>query len=205
MHHAVGNGALYFATTGLGKATLRSGLDELQHGPLETTELLDTPRIESPLTYIDDRLYFMVTFPSDGGVVVAFEDGHEQWRTPIGVSSYTGQAVDRDAAYAAGVRTSENRIDGGLLGAYALNAEGREQWQKETDGWVHTPILAGGDGTAETVLAYGGGDGGNIYAFDANDGTQLWNVKTTAVVSAVAPVGSRVYAGTRDGTIFALA
>ena len=205
VHHAVGNGALYFATTGLGKATLRSGLDEIQHGPLKTTELLDTPRIQSPLTSIDDRLYCIVTFPSDGGVVVAFEDGREQWRTPIGVSSYTGQAVDHDAAYAAGVRTSEDRIDGGLLGAYALNAEGREQWQKETNGWIHAPILTGGNGTAETVLAYGGGEGGNIYAFDANDGTQLWNVETTAEVDAIAPVGSRVYAGTRDGTVFALA
>lgn len=205
VHHAVGKGALYFATTGLNKATLRSGFDELQHGPLKTTELLDTPRIESPLTLIDGRVYFMVEFPADGAVVVAFENGSEQWRAPIGVTSYTGQAVDQDAAYAVGVRTGENRIDGGLLGAYALNDEGREQWQKETDAWIHAPVLTGGDGTAETVLAYGGGDGGVIYAFDASDGTELWTVETTAEVDIVAPVGSRVYAGTRDGTVIELA
>jgi len=72
-------------------------------------------------------------------------------------------------------------------------------WKYKTNAAVTaTPSIADG-------IAYVGSHDGNIYALDADTGSQIWNFTTNyKVYSSVAVVNNRVYTGTDDGTVYCI-
>lgn len=108
----------------------------------------------------------------------------------VGASTYTDVGPYRAAT-------------AGALVALDLT-DGSTRWRRETDWWHHAPV-AGGNGV---VIAYGGArEGerrGRLRAYDAETGETLWTHLAPGPVDGVALVGSTVYAGSRDGTVYAL-
>ena len=73
------------------------------------------------------------------------------------------------------------------------------KWKFKTDATIQSsPTLVDG-------VCYFGNQIGNIYALDADTGTQLWTFKTDQwVKSTVAVVNGKLYTGTDDGNIYCL-
>lgn len=106
-----------------------------------------------------------------------------------------------------GVLYYEDREEKGYIPSHgelvALDLrDGSVVWRRETE-WWQWPAVVGGD----VVVARGGElteEAGRIRAYDADSGDVLWTFATSSVVDAVALVDSTVYAGLRDGTVYAL-
>ena len=84
---------------------------------------------------------------------------------------------------------------------YALNAStGKEIWTYEVgdDEELYPPTVSNG------VVYVGCGDN-NLYAFDAYDGTKIWNYSTNGKVrTSPSVVNGIVYVGSNDGNVYAI-
>jgi outer membrane protein assembly factor BamB len=80
--------------------------------------------------------------------------------------------------------------------------DGKVIWQAPTEGWVWSgPTLAGD-------RLYAGDLNGNLYAFDAGDGTEIWQVTADKldgkIVGSPLVIEDDIYIGTESGKLFNL-
>jgi len=143
----------------------------------------------------------VVYFGSGDGYVYALNatSGHQIWNyTSTGAQFLSSPAVVNGVVYIA--------INGNSIGScccYSLNAtNGIKLWKYNTtgiDNYVTTsPAVSNG-------VVYIGSRDGNVYALNADDGTELWKVTAGYFLfSSPAVVDEIIYLGSGDGNVYAL-
>ena len=128
---------------------------------------------------------------SPDGTKIAFASGRDGTTQQIYVMNADGSGQTRLTTNSA----QDSEPDWGR----APLPSGQLKWSFKTGGAVESsPAVVGG-------VVYVGSDDNNIYALNANDGTQKWAFPTGGpVVSSPAVVNGVVYIGSNDGNVYAI-
>ncbi len=190
------NGVIYLAANGMYDSSscvlaidAKTGIELWNYS--STKSLACTPAVVNGVVYIGS---------GDGFVhALSASDGHEIWSCTRNDAEYlTSPSVVNGVLYVG--------INGGSIGTdgfYALNASnGAELWRYMTSGIENyvTTTAAVYEGTV-----YVGSRSGDVYAFNAVDGTLIWHIMTGHwLFSSPAVVEGIVYLGSGDGNFYAL-
>ncbi|MFP8890352.1 right-handed parallel beta-helix repeat-containing protein [Natrialbaceae archaeon A-CW2] len=153
-------------------------------------EPLTSPRIVAGTLYVgsdDGSLYALD--PTDGSELWSFETGRQLETTP---------AVSNGVVYVATSPRSGQPIDERV---YAIEAaSGTELWNADEPVLVNTAL------TTVDGVVYVADFTGIVYAYDAEDGTLLWDspVSASAINGAPAVAEGVVYVGSDDNHVYAL-
>jgi outer membrane protein assembly factor BamB len=145
-----------------------------------------TPAVVDGIVYIGGTDKYLYTLFANNGTV--------KWKKLLADNVYGGPAVVNGTVYA-GVGNNPNVA--GVF--YALNAStGATIWKKDLPGGVRSsPAVYNG-------TVYVGRDDGNVSAWNAKTGAEVWRFKTASVVFSPAVSNGRVYVATNDWNLFAL-
>jgi len=79
---------------------------------------------------------------------------------------------------------------------YALDRNsGQEKWRFETDGWPHSPVIAGDKVVADAD--------GLLYLLDLETGKEIWSYEVSDEISSPAIINGMIVVGSEDGTVTA--
>ncbi len=154
----------------------------------------------------DGTVYGREEFTDEDGQGGVFaldaSDGDHRWTygETGGYTTYTAPVVD-DAVY---FGWADDAIGSGTGSLHALETDGEERWERDVGSVYDAPVVR--DGTV-----YAGTDRGVVFAFDAEDGEQLWNFEPFSDEDAPAPTSPSVEAVsagivyvTAEGALYAL-
>ncbi|SFK81406.1 Outer membrane protein assembly factor BamB, contains PQQ-like beta-propeller repeat [Halogranum rubrum] len=157
-------------------------------------EFPHAPTVGEEALFVPDEAFGSDT--SGGVTAVDVADGTVRWNRELGGDAHAPALIDD--AVVAGVHRP-----GGAYELVALDRrDGVVRWRSEQTHWVGSVAV-----TADRIVAAGGavdgGLGGAVSAYDF-DGSHEWTVETADDVTAVVPVGNRIYASSRAGEVVAL-
>jgi len=126
------------------------------------------------------------------GTLYAFDfDGNELWNVSSG--GINKQYFSSPSAGDGLIFYPRN--ESGTYYLAALNETGAIVWKKPVNGTiVNTPAVSGGRVYVATDTT--------LYAFNATDGTELWNVSFSGTMSTPAIAGEMLYIGSKDGKLY---
>jgi len=188
-------------TAGVSQYQPREGTDAyLNDGPKETWSASYSGATEP--TVRSGRVIVGGNWNQQAGTSPLFgydvETGEELWDPPKFSGAVNAPAVVNDTAYVS--------TNSGELQAVDLQ-DGTVRWTRETE-WVQHSVVIGNNGV---IVSCGGypdglqnGERGRVRAYDAESGDVLWTFSTSYPIASVALVSSTVYAGSNDGTVYAL-
>ncbi|WP_254807818.1 PQQ-binding-like beta-propeller repeat protein [Natronosalvus amylolyticus] len=160
-----------------------------------------------------DGVVFTSPSVADGIVVAGSNDGNlyaldaetgtELWRFQTDGDLISPSPTIDDGTIYAGAHGYDHNAGEATENWYAIDLEtGVEQWHQDFDGlgWYSEGSATVADGTV-----YVGSYDGSVYALDADDGRELWDVMTDGSVYSTPTVAEgTVYVGSYDGTVYAL-
>jgi outer membrane protein assembly factor BamB len=131
-------------------------------------------------------------------------DGSLVWKTDdLGGEMVAQPAFDGQTLYI-GTFGSKNNVPDEMSQMIAVSAaDGKEVWRKPVKGWVwSTPTLVDG-------VLYFGDQEGVVYAFNAADGSQVWQVQpedsaTRNIIASPLVTADQVYIVNKSGALYAL-
>lgn len=148
-----------------------------------------------------DGTIYVPCWGSLAGYVLALSavSGRERWRYEnLDAFVSDGVAVQHDQVYVGIVAHRESNSPSAVLALDA--ASGEEQWRYAIDDEVGVTSPTLHDNTV-----YVGSENGNVYALDAETGTERWVFPTADSVTTPPAVGDgTVYAGSYDGHVYAI-
>jgi len=102
-----------------------------------------------------------------GAFALSTPDGERKWTYGEvgGYSTYTAVVVSEEGDVYFGY--ADDEVGSGKGDMYALEADGDERWVRDVGSVYNTPIVCDG-------IVYVGSDRGNVHAFDADNGDELW-------------------------------
>jgi outer membrane protein assembly factor BamB len=145
-----------------------------------------TPAVVDGTVYIGGTDMYLYTLFANNGTV--------KWKKLLADKVYGGPAVINGIVY---VGVGNNRNVPSVF--YALNAStGSIIWKKDLPGGVSSsPAVYNGN-------VYVGRDDGNVSAWNAKTGAEVWRFKTSDYVFSPAVSNGRVFVATNDWNLFAL-
>lgn len=151
------------------------------------SSIRSSPAVENRTVYagsLDQSLYALNA-----------SDGTQRWRSSLGNDVRSSPAVMDGTVYVGTVPTGSKP----RRTLHALNtADGTERWPFPIDVKSSPAVVDG--------VVYVGSVDNHVYAVNASDGTEIWNVPTgNDVVSSPAVVDGVVYVGSDDGNVYAIA
>ncbi|HKT06109.1 MAG TPA: PQQ-binding-like beta-propeller repeat protein [Rugosimonospora sp.] len=148
--------------------------------------------VSTAVAVVDGTVYATsVNFSGQGSLLTAVDatTGAKRWSFPVAAMTYYAPAVVNGRVY----------VNSGS-GLYAFSAAGAGQlWSFQGQSFNSSPAVANG-------VVYAGSVGGDVYAFDAVSGAQLWHVSIARPNQMYSPsvVNGVVYLGGRFTPVFAL-